>query len=1676
MQMKKLFLFFVSLLCAASMWAQDPVVEGPWTQLAMDTHVCDNDGPTTSMTFAGMNHQTWEGTINAWQDGDGVGYTYSGNSSNLSLMGIFSTYKKEMELPSYSYVKLDWKYQLRSKCTQHHSSTCLYALQGTEDDINSLEVDFTNHYTDSAGAEYLLDCYVNKEQDGKTKKAGEKTATFELDNLGSDVAQTKAWYLLLTHLVGSSGAKSGLKEWGSFKSVSLNTTWIYRTIITFDANGGTGMMEDQIIDGSGKLSPNALVNGDLIFKGWATEKGGPVVYINQAMVDVTESNRGPQVLYAVWNDSDEGLKEGPWTQLERATESCARANFPSIYFNRLDNTQWDGTIGDVNDDKGTGYSYSFSGACPSQSKLGIFSTYKAEASVPSYTSMNVTWHYKLGSKSHKHHSTVCLYALPDVYDDIKNLAVDFSNGVPGAAGAQNRLAYFNNTEQDGNQRSTAEQTVLLLFDNREEGLAQTKKWFMLMTYVMESGEAKSGLNENGVFKNISADTTWTYRKIITFHPRGGTGTMNNQNIDNSGCLPPNMFIRDGYTFAGWATTADGDVAYADGAPITATADDKGPDTLYAVWAEGVAPSPVVQGSWTQIEWRSAMRSRSGTPANTFNQLDNTKWEGTITGLNNEDGTGYNFAGQSPIYSKMGIFSTYENKQNIPSYSRLTMTWKYRLYSKSTKHHSAVCLYAMPYAYDSIANLAVDFSNHHDTETGAEHLLSYYLNSTTDGNVHDSGEKTATLVFDNLDNKDGQTLPYYLMLTYMMESNQSAVTPGLNESGYFKSVSVNSSWTYRKIITFDANDGEDGEMADQIIDGSANLTANAFTREGYTFAGWATDPIGEVIYADGAEITVDQGSKGLDTLYAKWNLEGEAPEPQVQGPWTQLGSNTLACAKNVNPAMAYSRMDGTTWEDVTITPMLDNDGVGFMCTGSSPANGKMGIYSIYKTQENLPAYTSKTMTWKFQLRSKSTKHHSITCLYGLTDSSEEIENVAVDFTNHYTSASGAFYLLDRFSNSKQDGKTAKGKEKTIVITLDNLDGDAMQTKAKYMLMTYVIEGKENDGTTGLKEWGSFRSVKLTTSYTYRKIITFDANGGEGTMAEQIIDNSGKLSANIFHRDGYTFAGWATDPAGSKAYDDQVEITATAMDKGPVTLYALWVAGEDPYSPRQEGPWTQLECKTMKCDKSTNPSISYAGMNTTQWSGTVTGWKNEHGTGYSFEGSSSKNSKMGIFSTYMDSIAVPSYSRISMTWTYRLRSVSTKHHSYTCLYGLTGAYDDIVNLAVDFSNHYDTQTGSAYLWAQLGNTEEDGDYKSSEIAQKTIDFDNREGSTAQTKTWYLMLTHVMESGDAKSGLNEWGSLIHQVVSYDTCYYKYITLYPNGGMGQMKQPIIGNSGNLPANSYTRAGYTFAGWALSADGPVAYANGAAITATKDDKGHVTLYAVWTPNQYAINYELNGGTEVNPVIYAVNAGLTLADPTKEDYTFLGWTGSNGSVPQTGVAIAKGSTGNKSFTAHWMSNAVTGTITKISAIGSVKYPDSEEAIADARTAYNALSEEEQALVTNIGLLTAAEDAYITAKEKVEGNTTINFVRQDDTPFVVQTIQLDYPEAPVIAGYTFQYWQTIAEDVTAGTIRLQAVYMANTPTDIEDVDAKANAEKFIRNGNLYILKEEFIYTINGQKIQ
>ena len=84
-------------------------------------------------------------------------------------------------------------------------------------------------------------------------------------------------------------------------------------------------------------------------------------------------------------------------------------------------------------------------------------------------------------------------------------------------------------------------------------------------------------------------------------------------------------------------------------------------------------------------------------------------------------------------------------------------------------------------------------------------------------------------------------------------------------------------------------------------------------------------------------------------------------------------------------------------------------------------------------------------------------------------------------------------------------------------------------------------------------------------------------------------------------------------------------------------------------------------------------------------------------------------------------------------------------------------------------------------------------------------------------------------------------------------------------------------------------------------------------DSGNLdTITFIYEPIEYTITYNLEGGSATNPESYTIETDtFTLNNPTRNLYTFLGWTGSNLSETSTSVTIEKGTIGNKAYTATW---------------------------------------------------------------------------------------------------------------------------------------------------------------------
>ena len=129
-----------------------------------------------------------------------------------------------------------------------------------------------------------------------------------------------------------------------------------------------------------------------------------------------------------------------------------------------------------------------------------------------------------------------------------------------------------------------------------------------------------------------------------------------------------------------------------------------------------------------------------------------------------------------------------------------------------------------------------------------------------------------------------------------------------------------------------------------------------------------------------------------------------------------------------------------------------------------------------------------------------------------------------------------------------------------ITITN--GVTMVTATAGQDCDNAIGAGDVSSTCGTITIGGVETGFITESpfTTYPYTVSFDANGGSGTMADMgfMYGVAQNLTANSFTNWGHSFDGWTTSANGPKVYDDGQSVSNLAETSGAtVTLYAKWI---------------------------------------------------------------------------------------------------------------------------------------------------------------------------------------------------------------------------------------------------------------------------------------------------------------------------------------------------------------------------------------------------------------------------------------------------------------------------------------------------------------------------------------
>ncbi|MCG4820019.1 InlB B-repeat-containing protein, partial [Eubacterium callanderi] len=963
---------------------------------------------------------------------------------------------------------------------------------------------------------------------------------------------------------------------------------------------------------------------------------------------------------------------------------------------------------------------------------------------------------------------------------------------------------------------------------------------------------------------------------------GGDTVDQSMTYDQAANLTANGYTKTGYTFIGWNTQPDGGgMAYDDGqSVINLTPNDGETVTLYAQWHAN---------SYT-IQFDGNTADGGNTPAQTM-----TYDAAANLTVNGYTKTGYTFAGWNTQSDGGG--TAYSDGQNVVNLTAV--------------EGEKVTLYAQWRAN----NYTIRF----------------------DGNTAEGGDTAdQSMTYDQAANltANGYTKTGYTFTGWNTQSDGggTAYTDGQNvinlTSVEGETVTLFAQWrTNSYTIHFDGNTADGGDTASQVMtyNQAADLTANGYTKTGYTFTGWNTQPDGGgTSYIDGQNVTNLTSVDGETfTLFAQWRANSYT---------IQFDGNTADGGSTPEQTMTYDQAASLTANGYTKT------GYTFSGWNTQPDGGG----TTYTDGQNVTNLTSKegdkvTLFAQWRANSYTIQFDGNTADGGDTASQSMTYDTAVNLTaNGYTKTGYTFTGW----NTQSDGGGTAYTEGQNVVNLTSVEGERVTLYAQWRANSYTIHF---DGNT--------------------------ADGGDTASQSMTYDTAVNLTANGYTKTGYTFTGWNTQPdGGGTSYTDGQNVTnLMSVEGGTVTLYAQWRANnytihfdgntaDGGSTPEQAMTYDQAASLTP--NGYTKTGYTFMNWNTQRDGGgtaytdgqnvsnlsskegdSVTLYAQWRANSYTiqYDGNNADGGDMANQSMTYDQAAnltANSYAKTGYTfagWNTRPDGAGTAYGNEQSVVNLTPDDGSIITL-------YAQWHANNYKVAFDGNTADSGSMSDQPMA---FDIEVNLTANAYTKTGYTFVGWNTEKGGEGTAYTD-GQTVVNLTAVEgetvTLYAqwranKYIIHFDgntaDGGSTTEQAMTYDTAATLTANGYTKTGYTFIGWNTQPDGGgMAYDDGqSVINLTPNDGETVTLYAQWHANSYTIQFDGNtadsGSMTDQSMTYDQAASLTANGYIKTGYAFVGW---NTQPDGGGTAYTDGQTvsnltseegGTVTLFAQWRANNYT---------------------------------------------------------------------------------------------------------------------------------------------------------------
>ncbi len=215
-------------------------------------------------------------------------------------------------------------------------------------------------------------------------------------------------------------------------------------------------------------------------------------------------------------------------------------------------------------------------------------------------------------------------------------------------------------------------------------------------------------------------------------------------------------------------------------------------------------------------------------------------------------------------------------------------------------------------------------------------------------------------------------------------------------------------------------------------------------------------------------------------------------------------------------------------------------------------------------------------------------------------------------------------------------------------------------------------------------------------------------------------------------------------------------------------------------------------------------------------------------------------------------------------------------------------------------------------------------------------------------------------------------------------------------------------------KEGYTLVGWYYDDYFTTEY-----ITNTKI-QGNINIYAKWEAVKYNINYHLDGGTnnEINPLTYTIENEVTLAEPTKEGFAFLGWYKEEALTNKV-TSIAKGTTKDIDLYAKWTEEVLVTFVVDNDVVKTVNVSKGEQIVIPTAPVKEGYTFENWYLGNNVyEIAEVSESITVVGKYNINSYDVKYFV--DDNEFGSEKVDYNnkangLDNNPSKTGYEFKGW-------------------------------------------------------------